>query len=204
MDGVILAGGESRRMGRPKPFVELGGRPLISWVLESLQPECREIFIVADQMEPYAFLGCRVVQDRISGRGPMGGVYTALFSTHERQVFVTACDTPFLSSQVVRYLASLIKGYEIVVPCLSDGFHPLQAVYARDCLPRLCECLNTGRLGLIDFLQGARVRVVSEQEIELLDPQKASFLNINTPQDLVRAAALLHQRKASAIQGGVS
>jgi len=202
MDGAILAGGKSRRMGRPKPFVELGGHPLISWVLESLQTACREVFIVADQVEPYLFLGCRVVQDYIPDHGPMGGVYTALSSTNERQVFVTACDSPFLSSQVVMYLAAQIKDYEIVVPRLPDGFHPLHAVYTKDCLPRLYQCLMVGDLSLIDFLRADKVRVVSRKEIEPLDPQRISFLNINTPQDLEMAKARLRRNDINLAQRG--
>jgi molybdopterin-guanine dinucleotide biosynthesis protein A len=203
MDGAILAGGKSQRMGRPKPFVELRGHSLISWVLESLRPVCREVFIVADQVEPYVILGCRVVQDCIPGRGPMGGVYTALLSAHERNVFVTGCDTPFLKAEVIRYLASHLEDFEAAVPKLPDGFHPLHAVYTKDCLPRLYQHLITGRLSLIDFLQVARIRVVSGEEIEPIDPQLISFLNINTPRDLERANARLRQSDINPAQGGL-
>lgn len=191
MDGAILAGGKSQRMGRSKPFVELGGRPLISWVLDSLRPVCREVFIVADRTEPFDRLGYRVVRDCIADCGPMGGIYTALSSTSEREVFVTACDTPFLKPEVVRYLASQVEGYEIVVPQLPEGLHPLQAVYTRSCLPRMHEFLMTGRLSLIDFIQECIVRLVSDQEIRSFDPKGMSFLNINTPKDLERAIMLL-------------
>ena len=203
MDGVILAGGKSSRMGRPKAFVELGDRPLISWVMESLRTVCREIFIVADRVEPFKDLGCRVLRDRIPDRGPMGGIYTALSLTNEPQIFVSACDTPFLNPQVVGHLASLVKGYEIAAPKLSDGFHPLQAVYTKDCLPRLEEFLLTGRLSLIDFIGEARVRVVSSGEIEPLDPELISFLNINTPQDLERASDLFHREITTPSKGDI-
>lgn len=116
-------------------------------------------------------------------------------------MFVTACDTPFLNLEVVRYIASQIKGYEIAVPRLSDGFHPLQAVYTENCLPRLYEFLITGRLSLIDFLQKARARGVTEHEIAALDPQRISFLNINTPQDLELASALLSQQQHNSAKG---
>lgn len=191
MDGAILAGGKSSRMGRPKPFVELGGRPLISWALEALRPVCREVFIVADQTEPFGRLGCPVVQDYLPDRGPMGGIYTALSFTPERQLFVAGCDSPFINPRLVSYLASKVKDHEIVVPKLSDGFHPLLAVYTRDCLPRMYERLIAGRVGLIDFFQKARVQVVSDQEVGAVDPERISFLNINTPQDLEIAEALL-------------
>jgi len=196
MDGVVLAGGKSKRMGRPKPFVELGGRPLIVWVIEALRPACREVFIVADRREPFSDLGCRVVEDLVPDRGPMGGIYTALSYTGERRAFVAACDTPFLRPRLVRYLASHVEGYEVAVPGLPDGLHPLQAVYTKDCLPRLYKSLIAGRLSLIDFLGGARVRVVSGREIELLDRRGLSFLNINAPQDLEQAAALLYRKAA--------
>lgn len=192
-------------MGRPKPFVELGGRPLISWVLESLRAVCREVFIVADRVEPYLFLGCQVIGDCIPGRGPMGGVYTALVSSHDRQVFVTACDTPFLKPTLIQYLASQLEGFEIVVPQLTDGLHPLQAVYARDCAPRLYEYLSRGCLSLIDFLQQKRqdrVRVVSREEIAPIDPEWISFLNINTPLDLDIAKARLRQSNIPPPQKG--
>lgn len=203
MDGAVLAGGEGKRMsalgGGPKPFVELGGRPLISWVLEALRPMCQEVFIVADRVEPYTALGCRVMKDLIPGKGPMGGVYTALASTGEREVFVAACDSPFLNPQVVRYLASQVEGFEVVVPRLSDGFHPLQAVYTRDCLPRLHDCLMSDRLSLTEFFHGLTVRVVPEWEIRPLDPGGLSFLNVNTPQDLALAAAWITGVKVSGL-----
>ena len=209
MDGAILAGGESRRLGRAKAFVELGGRPLISWVLESLRPLFREIIIVANRIEPFSRFGCQVIQDIIPGHGPMGGIYTALSFIKERQVFVTACDTPFLRQEVVRYLVSQSsalsasgggsggEAYEIVVARLSDGFHPLQAVYTRDCLTRMYECLISSRLSLTNFLREARVRVISEQEIKSLDPRQISFFNINTQHDLEQAGALLSSQAKS-------
>ncbi len=199
IEGAILAGGKSRRMGRPKPFVELGGSPLILWVLESLRTVCREVCIVTDRVEPFAGLGCRVLRDRVPGCGPMGGIYTALSFTGARQVFVTACDTPFLNPQVVRYLASRVEGYDVVVPRVSDGLHPLQAVYTRDCLPWLYESLTRDRLSLIDFLPLVRVREVSGKELRPLDPQRISFMNINTPQDLERAEARLLQGKSISV-----
>jgi molybdopterin-guanine dinucleotide biosynthesis protein A len=197
MDGAILAGGKSQRMGCPKPFVKLGDRPLISWVLDSLRPVCRHVFIiVADQVEPFGDLDCyKVVRDHMPNLGPMGGICTALLASHEHQVFVTACDTPFLNPRVVRYLSSKVEDYEVVVPKLPDGFHPLQAVYTQDCLHRLYDCLTTGGLTLTDFLQEAKVRVVSWPAIKRLDPQLISFFHIDTPQDLERASNLLYQRR---------
>ena len=203
MDGVILAGGMSRRMGRPKPFVELEGRPLISWVLESLRPVCLEVFIVANETAPFAKLGCRVVRDLIPDRGPMGGIYTAISSTRERRIFVTGCDTPFLQSSIIRFLSSQIEDYEMAVCRLADGLHPLQAVYTRECLSRMYDCLIAGRLSLIDFIRESRARVVSEQEIDRLDPRRISFLNINTPEDLELATALHRRKRIGSMPGGV-
>jgi molybdopterin-guanine dinucleotide biosynthesis protein A len=92
---------------------------------------------------------------------------------------------------VIRFLVSQVKDYEVAAPRLSDGFHPLQAVYTQSCLPRLYRCLTGGRLSLIDFLQEGQARIVTSEELKPVDPENLSFLNINTPEDLKKAQAQL-------------
>src|SRR5512138_1280386 len=94
---VINAGGESRRMGENKALKRFAGQVLIERIISRLRPLAQEILITTNQPELYGFLELPLVPDLITGKGALGGLYTALSSACYSYVGVVACDMPFVN-----------------------------------------------------------------------------------------------------------
>jgi len=194
VSGVILAGGQSSRMKVNKAFIRFQGRPLIEAVMESLSPLCGELIIVTNTPELYRHLPARLVSDVYPGTGALGGLYSGLRAACHDYTLAVACDMPFLNTQLLRYLIYQAPGYDIVIPRPGNYLEPLHALYHRHCLGPMERVLQAGGLRIVDFFPEVRVRYVEEDEINLLDPEHLSFLNINTPADLERAQAIERRR----------
>ncbi len=181
---IVLAGGRSRRMGRDKAWLDAGGRPLIARVLEHLAPVAAEaVVVVAPGAAPLPDLAARVVVDRVVGAGPLGGLHAGLEAARTAWSFVVACDMPFLNLDLIRYLAYLRPGHDVVLPFPTGRPEPLHAFYHQRCLAPIAASLASGERAMISFLGAVRVRAVSAAEIACFDAEGRSFLNINTPQE---------------------
>lgn len=185
---AILAGGQSSRMGTNKAFAEVGGRPIIERVIDRVHHLSDERIIVANTPKEYSHLDWPVYTDLVPGKGPLGGLYTALAKTRSEHTLVVSCDQPFLNSDLLRFLIDLRAGYDIVVP-LDREHYPqrMHAVYGKACLEPIRRDLEANRLKVIGFFADVRVREVSGDEIDRFDPERLSFFNVNTPEDLDKA-----------------
>lgn len=184
LGGVILAGGESRRMGRPKALLRVGESTLIEAVIGRLRGACSEILIITNTPELYRHLRLRMVPDALPGRQSLVGIFTGVLHMGG-PAFVCACDMPFLNPALIRHLGSLADGVDVVIPRHGGDYEPLHAVYTPACLEPIRRSVqrrerNTG------FLQEVKVRVVEVEEIRRFDPDLRSFVNVNTPEDYAR------------------
>src|SRR5665648_144787 len=144
--GILLAGGKSSRMNKNKAFLEMEGKPLVERSLSVLQSVFEEVLISSNKPELYVPYQVPVILDEILGRGPLEGLYQGLKAATYDEVFFVACDMPFLNPALIRYLSSQISTYDMVIPQLSAGLHPLHAVYHRRCLPAIKHNLEAGYL----------------------------------------------------------
>ena len=94
---VVLAGGESRRMGQNKALMPFLKQPLIERVVKRLAPFADELLVISNKPDQYEFLGVSLTPDIMPGRGALGGLYTALSSAHQPLAAVVACDMPFVN-----------------------------------------------------------------------------------------------------------
>jgi len=194
---VMLAGGQSTRMGVEKAFLDVQGRPMIEWTLAGLAGLGEETIIVTNAPPLYAHLGCRVVTDLFPGQGALGGLYTGLHYAQGELAVVVACDMPFLNRDLLRYEIALAGGFDAVVPRIGRYMEPLHAVYARSCLGPIGALLRRGGQRFFDFFSAVRLRYVEQGEIERFDPEHRSFVNVNTPADLESIRRLAAQILAS-------
>lgn len=195
LSGVILAGGKSTRLGRDKTFLELEGRTLMARTLDVLAQLTGDLVIVTS-MAPHLFPpSARVVADRYVGAGVLAGVHAGLLAAREELALVVACDMPFLNLDLLRYIISLARDADVVVPRWTD-VEPLHAVYRpATCLGPIEKALARGERRVVSFYDGLRVRYVERAEIAQFDPQGLSFFNVNTPSDWQRARALTKSRR---------
>jgi molybdopterin-guanine dinucleotide biosynthesis protein A len=184
--GVILVGGKSRRMGTDKAFLRIGGTPLFERVLSVFRETFARTILVGNQAERFAGYGLDICTDLYPGSA-LGGLYTGLVRGGTPHVFVSACDVPFPSSAVVRYLVALREGYDAVVPQVPDGFEPLFALYAASCREPMQAFLERGNYCISDLYPGLHVRYVPLAELARFDGVGRTFININTPAEFTRA-----------------
>jgi molybdopterin-guanine dinucleotide biosynthesis protein A len=190
MTGIVLAGGESRRMGRDKAFLPLEGTPLIEHVLRALRAVFPRVIIVTNNPAAYASFKAVVVADAIDKPGPLTGIYSGLLHSTDEHNFVVACDMPFLNPGLVSYMAGLADGHDIVVPAVAGRFEPLHAIYSKGLLLLIEKSLQRDALQIQGIFSEARVRFVTETEINRYDPGHRSFKNLNTPEEYKEATCL--------------
>lgn len=183
MTGIVLAGGKSSRMGHNKALMEWQGQTLIERTLQVLRSVFSEVLISANDPVLYESLGERIIPDRYLNRGPIGGLYSSLQEARFEHAFFVACDMPFLSADVIRFLANF-TGCEspIVVPDV-DGLHPLHAFYPKGCLPLIEKKLETNRLKLLELYSDYPVRTIRKEEFQRFSNIERYFYNVNTPEE---------------------
>jgi len=187
MTGIILAGGESRRMGVDKAFMTVAGIPLIEHVLRALGPVVHKIIIVTNSPERYGAYNVSLVADQLEGRGPLMGIYSGLSSSESEYNVVVACDMPFLNAGLLSYQLELAPGHDAVVPAFAELIEPLHAVYSKSLLPLIEERIQEGGRQIRSIFNRANIRYVTIKEIDRFDPERRSFINLNTPQQYKEA-----------------
>jgi len=193
VDAAILAGGQARRFGgRDKSALHVGGSSILDRQLAVLGVLADRVRIVTGEPDRFRDRGIEVVTDLLPGAGALGGIYTALETATSSHVLVLACDLPFLSAPFLGHLVALAGDtrWDAIVPRSADGWQPLTAVYARRVAPLIKRQVERGRLKIIDLFDTITVREVGEADIAAADPDEALFLNVNSPNDLDRAARL--------------
>ena len=193
ISSIVLAGGESSRLGRDKAFLEVKGQFLIESIIERLRQLSQEVIIVANETDRYEEFEATLVSDVYPGKGALGGIYSGVMRASNSHSLVVACDMPFLNLSLLRYMQTLAASYDVVIPRIDHLREALHAIYAKDCLPFMEEQLQQGDLRIIHFFPHVRVRYVEQQEIEIFDPQHLSFFNINTQGDLEKAREIWSQ-----------
>lgn len=193
VSGIILAGGNSRRMGRDKAFLPWGNTTLIEHLLERLRPVTDELIVAVKDARAFRHLKARVVEDCVPDAHALGGLYTGLRAASHELCFVCGCDAPFLNVPLIRFLVEQVDGYELVIPKTRHGLEPLHAVYTKSLLGAIEEELNNQHWHLQALVPKARAKVVEPEAIYRFDPEELSFFNVNTAQKFVQAV-LIQQR----------
>ena len=175
---VVLAGGNSSRMGEDKSLLVADNLPLIEKIVHQLTGHFQEIVIGANDLEKYRFLNLPVVPDLEKGKGPLMGIYSTLLQSKHDINFVMACDIPDLNMDYVKELLRQARCHEIVVPIWSDGkFEPLFAVYNKSILDKAKKLLDNGRRKINLLFESVDVKYLP------MPDEIKWFKNLNTRED---------------------
>ena len=196
---VVLTGGKSSRMGRPKALLPFDGEPLIVHIVRHLKRVFAETVVVAAPEQELPLLPVALVRDQVAYQGPVSGIYRGLKAATKEVCFVTSCDAPFLDLALISHLLSEISDCDVVVPFWQERFQPLHAVYRRSVAPLLHEQLERGELRPIFLYDKVRTRKVHEDEIRTFDPEGMSFLNMNSPADYDSALQLWRKKHSLSV-----
>jgi molybdenum cofactor guanylyltransferase len=176
---VVLAGGDSRRMGRPKALLPVGGTTLIEWLTARLAPQFAHLVIAGRGPErlPQG-LRPHLAPDLHPGAGPLAGVEAGLAASPHDVVVAVACDMPAVTTDLLRRLAHAAGDARIdaAVPRVGGRPEPACAAYRRSAAGPIAAALAAGRLRAADALADLRVRWLDAEE-------PALFANLNTPDD---------------------
>ncbi|AKT37003.1 molybdenum cofactor guanylyltransferase [Chondromyces crocatus] len=193
LGGVVLCGGQSRRMGRPKAWLDFGGEPLLSRVVGRLAEVAWPIVVVAapGQEVPALAEEVLIVRDGVEGQGPLRGIAAGLEALAPRaaRAYVSATDAPFLAPAFVRRLAKLQEGVDIAVPRSEGHHHPLAAIYACSVRAEAVALLADDRRRPFFLFERVRTRIVAPEELladaalVAADPTLQSLRNLNTPEE---------------------
>ena len=199
---IVLAGGESKRFGAEKPFIDLCGSPMIHWVLRGIESPERIVVGNSENREQMEEL-CpddKVVVDIRSGLGPIGGMYTGLKYASFPTSLVVPCDTPFISKELMLSLLRSLEGHQAIVPRWPNGYiESLHVALKTDAtLQAVKGAIDSGKLSVQSaFDRLSDVEFVSMESLRKWDPELLSFFNLNTQEDLKRAkriCELTHER----------
>jgi len=185
--GVILAGGQSRRMGRDKAFLPFGTGVLVERVIEVLQQVTEELLLITNTPEPYLRFGLPMASDVLPGAGSLGGIYSGLMHAKTPYSLCLACDMPFVKPEFLRVLCEMASEADVVIPKNADDFQTLCAVYAQACREPIRQKIDAGRLKITGFFDQVRVHVIEGELLARYDPHDLMFFNANTPEEYAEA-----------------
>jgi molybdopterin-guanine dinucleotide biosynthesis protein A len=186
---LILAGGDSRRMGQDKAALMLDGKTLLERVTATMRQVFPKVIVSVRQLRDGVELP--QVCDEQPGSGPLAGLISGLAQTDTPWVFAVACDMPFVTQAVVEHLAVCRDGHQAIVPVVGGYKQPLAAFYAASALETMRASLAAGDKSMRGALEKLNVRFVDEAEPRAADPQLRSFLDLDTPQDFARVTNMI-------------
>jgi molybdopterin-guanine dinucleotide biosynthesis protein A len=193
---LILAGGRSRRFGKNKAFLKLGGRPLLLHVLDAAMDAADEVLVAIGRehrVDSYTRLvpeSVRVLRDRTHEKSPLVGIITGFQVMKSEYSLVLSCDTPFAKKRVLEYVFKRAAGSDAAIPrWMSGALEPLQAAYrVRSVLPAAKVALSEGGFRNVDMIKRLRrVTYVPVDVLKRFDRNLITFFNVNTRTDLQRA-----------------
>jgi len=198
--GIVLCGGQSSRMGFPKPLLPFGPELMLPRVLRLLGQVATPIVVVAapGQALPELPVGTPklaptiiMARDHRPGRGPLEGLAAGLHALPDEMdaVYVTACDVPLLEPRFVRRMFELLGDYSIAVPVSGGYQHSLAAVYRRSVLPEVERLLAADRLRPAFLFDSVPTRFVEAAELIDVDPDLDTLANLNHPAEYLSALA---------------
>lgn len=181
---AILAGGQSKRMGRDKATISVGQMALIGHVYAKVRSIFDDVFVISSNHDSIEGINAPVFGDVLPHRGPLVGIISALLYSRTPYVFAVACDMPFLDKDLIRSMISEIRGEDIIIPKTVVGYEALHAIYSRYCLSPMLSLIDAGRFRIRDIFPFVNMRAFSVDRISV-------FTNVNTEEELERARLLL-------------
>ena len=187
---VVLAGGKSRRMGRDKLELALGGQTLLELVLDRFKKEFSDVYLSVADKNKYPEISASRIEDILPGAGPLSGLHAALKSLPDDGVFIVAADLPYACPQTANRIIELAGKKEACIIRHQDGkLEPLFGYYRKTLLPKCEEAIKTGDFRMSEIILNSDTRFVAPSELGVLWDEK-KILNINSPEDYEKILSL--------------
>ncbi|MFT5819151.1 MAG: molybdopterin-guanine dinucleotide biosynthesis protein A [Crocinitomix sp.] len=175
---IILAGGQSSRMGQDKGLMDLNGKPMIQYIIETVEPIANNIIIIANNLD-YEKFGFPVYEDTVKEKGPLAGVVTGLSESKTDLNWIISCDTPYVTEGLLKELKHELKGFDAVLSSFQGRVHPLISAYNKSALQMLTEQLEKENLKLMLANSALKTKIFNANQYDLIN-----FKNLNSKKDL--------------------
>jgi molybdopterin-guanine dinucleotide biosynthesis protein A len=178
--------------GKNKAFLSVGGQTILDRLQTAFRGLFDDVLLVTKDPLEYLSRDSRIVTDLLPTRSSLTGIHAALFHISAPHAFITACDTPFLRTGLIRVLLEELEPkWDVIMPVTEQGNQPLCAIYSKRCIAPIEDQLKEGDPKILNFFPKMRVKEIPEERLRNADPDLVSFFNINTPEDLATAEQML-------------
>ena len=195
---IILCGGQSRRMGKDKGSLIIKDKPMIKYILSTLNNEIDEVIIVLNDNkridkymefinpEDYSYK-LKFVEDKIKNKGPISGILTGLENISSEYAIVFPCDNPFVTKNTIQTLFNELRdNIQAVVPYHDPEnklktSEPLHSIYNKNIIPIINELILNDSLHIKGIIEKIDTKFVLIDNEKIL---KKEFRNLNHPEDL--------------------
>lgn len=187
-----MSGGIGKRFGSDKTKALLAGKPLYRYGLELGLEVSGDVMHVSRNIlkyEPF-IKGVRYIEDEYPYMCPMAGMITAANHALNKRIFILSADAPLFDKKLIQYFDSIMGGYDAVIPLIDGKYYNLAALYSKKMLKGLLKFYNNGVYKITESLSNFNVLFLQEDKIFSISPSKASFLNLNTEEELQKAAEI--------------
>lgn len=202
--GIVLCGGQSKRMGRPKAWLPFAGELMLPRLVRILSAVVQPVVVVAapEQDVPPLPAEVQLVRDKVKDRGPLQGLAAGLAALQGQAdaAYLSSCDVPFLKPAFVRRLIGLLGNHAICAPKIGEYHHPLAAVYRLSVLHAVERLLQEDRLRPFFLFAAVPTRIVEAAELRDVDPTFQSLRNLNTPEDYETALREVEEASGKQIE----
>jgi molybdopterin-guanine dinucleotide biosynthesis protein A len=181
---AILTGGKSKRFGANKCNYKIDGKMMIERVLDSIAYLFEDVLFSGSDPRVELENG-KVIEDIHPNKGPVAGLESALMYAKNDYVFLVACDMPFISPEVIKFMMEMVEGQNILCPQVDGKYQTTHAIYSKSILPLVKKELERDKSTLTHVvLTSTNVKILKEEFFSELQNYKMSFRNFNSPEEL--------------------
>lgn len=180
IEGVLLTGGASRRMGADKAHLNVDGQPLAERIANGLLSYCSQVTVLGNE----AIAGCEFLADADQFAGPLAAL--SRFTPTSGLIFVASCDLPRFDGRLIPYFAHLLNGAQGVLPHNDGHVQPLCSIYTRGAWSHLQAAVSDGKKSLMAWLERIQYRTVTPEELGQAGLDPRAFQGANSPEELAQ------------------
>jgi molybdenum cofactor guanylyltransferase len=186
---IILAGGKSSRMGTNKALLKINEQTNIERIRDELAKHFSDIVLVTNHPDEYEFLGLNMTSDQYIDKGPLAGLHAGLEASPYDVNVLVACDMPFISGELAKFLADSCTDYDAVIPVIDGVQNPLFAAYHKRVAAIAAQKIESGRLAIKAMLDQLNVLYLSEETMGNFSGESLArtFFNMNKPEEYENA-----------------
>jgi molybdopterin-guanine dinucleotide biosynthesis protein A len=195
VSAILLAGGKSSRLGTDKAKVKLDGASMMIQSITEKLSAISDDLVISTNGRCYEDIKVPVrwAVDVTPGAGSLMGLYSGLLAVKHDYAIAVACDMPFINIELLKYMISMPRDYDALLPKVGERSEQLHSIYSKKCLPAIEKNLQAGRLKITGLLDDVKVKYVTEEVINRYDPEHHSFFNVNTLDQLTEAKNILEK-----------